>query len=83
MSKDMTNEILKGVVACRWSNCKTQSKHFSSIKDSVGVGEHSDMLKPLRKEMEQIAHYDDIKCCKKTFLRIHRKRTSQRVTFVV
>ena len=30
-------------------------------KNSVGVGEHSDHVETIEKEMEQIAHYDDIK----------------------
>jgi spore cortex formation protein SpoVR/YcgB (stage V sporulation) len=60
--KDMTNEILKGVVAHADGHI---AKHKANIlvqcKNSVGVGEHSDHVETIEKELEQIAHYEDLK----------------------
>ena len=62
MSKDMTNEILKGVVAhADGQIAKHKVNILVQCKNSVGVGEHSDHVETIEKEMEQIAHYDDIK----------------------
>ena len=62
MSKDMTSEILKGVVAHADGQIQ---KHKVNIlvhcKNSAGVAEHGDHVETVQKEMEQIAHYEDIK----------------------
>tara|TARA_B100000035_G_scaffold313937_1_gene328835 strand:+ start:584 stop:826 length:243 start_codon:yes stop_codon:yes gene_type:complete len=62
MSKDLTNDILKAVVAhADGQIAKHKTNILVQCKNSVGVGEHSDHVETIEKEMEQIAHYDDIK----------------------
>ena len=60
--KDMTGELLKGVVAHADGQIQ---KHKVNIlvhcKNSTGVAEHGDHVETIQKEMEQIAHYEDIK----------------------
>ena len=62
MSKDMTNDLLKAVVAHADGQIE---KHKINVlvqcKNSVGVAEHGDHVETIQKEMEQIAHYEDIK----------------------
>jgi hypothetical protein len=62
MSKDMTNDLLKAVVAHADGQIE---KHKVNVlvqcKNSVGVAEHGDHVETIQKEMEQIAHYEDIK----------------------
>lgn len=60
--KDMTNDILKSVVAHADGHIQ---KHKTNVlihcKNSVGVAEHGDHIETIEKELEQIAHYEDIK----------------------
>ena len=60
--KDMTSDLLKAVVAHADGQIE---KHRVNIlvqcKNSAGVAEHGDHVETIQKEMEQIAHYDDIK----------------------
>ena len=62
MSKDMKNDLLKAVVAHADGQIE---KHKVNVlvqcKNSVGVAEHGDHVETIQKEMEQIAHYEDIK----------------------
>ncbi len=62
MSKDMTNDLLNAVVAHADGQIE---KHKVNVlvqcKNSVGVAEHGDHVETIQKEMEQIAHYEDIK----------------------
>ena len=62
MIKDMTNDLLKAVVAHADGQIE---KHKINVlvqcKNSVGVAEHGDHVETIQKEMEQIAHYEDIK----------------------
>ena len=58
----MTNDLLKAVVAHADGQIE---KHKINVlvqcKNSVGVAEHGDHVETIQKEMEQIAHYEDIK----------------------
>ena len=60
--KDMTNDILASVVAHADGHI---AKHKTNIlvqcKNSVGVAEHGDHIETIEKELEQIAHYEDLK----------------------
>ena len=62
MMKDMTSDILASVVAHADGKI---AKHRTNIlvhcKNSVGVAEHGDHIETIEKELEQIAHYEDIK----------------------
>ena len=61
--KDMTSEILKGVVAHADGQIQ---KHKVNIlvhcKNSAGVAEHGDHVETVQKEMEQIAHLGTNHC---------------------
>jgi len=75
--KDMTSEILASVVAHADGHI---AKHKTNIlvhcKNSVGVAEHGDHIETIEKELEQIAHYEDLKdVVKKHFLGYTDKRT--------
>jgi len=62
MMKDMTSELLKAVVAHADGHiAKHKTNVLVQMKNSVGVGEHSDHIETIEKELEQIAHYEDIK----------------------
>ena len=62
MSKDMTNDLLKAVVAHADGQIEKHKINFLvQCKNSVGVAEHGDHVETIQKEMEQIAHYEDIK----------------------
>lgn len=58
----MTNDILASVVAHADGHI---AKHKTNIlvqcKNSVGVAEHGDHIETIEKELEQIAHYEDLK----------------------
>ena len=58
----MTSEILASVVAHADGHI---AKHKTNIlvhcKNSVGVAEHGDHIETIEKELEQIAHYEDLK----------------------
>lgn len=60
--KDMTKEILQSVVAHADGHI---AKHKTNVlvhcKNSVGVAEHGDHIETIEKELEHIAHYEDIK----------------------
>lgn len=60
--KDLTNEILSSVIAHADGHI---AKHKTNIlvhcKNSVGVAEHGDHIETIEKELEQIAHYEDLK----------------------
>ena len=60
--KDMKNDILASVVAHADGHI---AKHKTNIlvqcKNSVGVAEHGDHIETIEKELEQIAHYEDLK----------------------
>ena len=75
--KDMTNEILKGVVAHADGHI---AKHKTNIlvqcKNSVGVAEHGDHIETIEKELEQIAHYEDIKDVVKKHFSEYTDRTT-------
>ena len=75
--KDMTNEILKGVVAHADGHI---AKHKTNIlvqcKNSVGVAEHGDLIETIEKELEQIAHYEDIKDVVKKHFSEYTDRTT-------
>ena len=75
--KDMTNEILSSVVAHADGHI---AKHRTNIlvhcKNSVGVAEHGDHIETIEKELEQIAHYEDLKdVVKKHFAEYTSKTT--------
>lgn len=60
--KDMTNEILKSVVAHADGHiAKHKTNVLVQCKNAVGVAEHGDHIETIEKELEQIAHYEDIK----------------------
>jgi len=60
--KDMTNEILKSVVAhADGMIAKHKTNALVHCKNSVGVAEHGDHHETIQKELEMIAHYEDIK----------------------
>ena len=60
--KDMTNELLKSVIAHADGHiAKHKANVLVQCKNSVGVAEHGDHIETLEKELEQIAHYQDIK----------------------
>ena len=60
--KDMTNDILKGVVAhADGKIAKHKTNILVQCKNSVGVAEHGDHIETIEKELEQIAHYEDLK----------------------
>jgi len=75
--KDMTNEILKGVVAHADGHI---AKHKANIlvqcKNSVGVAEHGDHIETIEKELEQIAHYEDLKDVVKKHFSEYTDRTT-------
>lgn len=58
----MTNDILKGVVAhADGQIAKHKTNILVQCKNSVGVAEHGDHIETIEKELEQIAHYEDLK----------------------
>lgn len=60
--KDMTSEILASVVAhADGMIAKHKTNVLVQCKNSVGVAEHGDHIETIQKEMESIAHYEDIK----------------------
>tara|TARA_B100000902_G_scaffold399730_1_gene472133 strand:+ start:1187 stop:1426 length:240 start_codon:yes stop_codon:yes gene_type:complete len=60
--KDMTNDILQAVVAhANGQIAKHKTNILVQCKNSVGVAEHGDHVETIEKELEQIAHYEDIK----------------------
>ena len=62
MSKDLTNDILKAVVAhADGQIAKHKTNILVQCKNSVGVAEHGDHIETIEKELEQIAHYEDLK----------------------
>ena len=62
MMKDMTGDILKSVVAHADGHiAKHKTNVLVQCKNSVGVGEHSDHIETIEKELEQIAHYQESK----------------------
>ena len=75
--KDMTSEILASVIAhADGKIAKHKTNILVQCKNSVGVGEHSDHVETIEKELEQIAHYEDLKdVVKKHFLDYTDKRT--------
>ena len=77
MSKDMTNDLLKAVVAHADGQIE---KHKINVlvqcKNSVGVAEHGDHVETIQKEMEQIAHYEDIKDVVRKHFSYYTERTT-------
>ena len=60
--KDMTNDILQAVVAhADGQIAKHKTNILVQCKNSVGVAEHGDHVETIEKELEQIAHYEDLK----------------------
>ena len=60
--KDMTSEILASVVAhADGKIAKHKTNILVQCKNSVGVAEHGDHIETIEKELEQIAHYEDLK----------------------
>ncbi len=58
----MTNDILQAVVAhANGQIAKHKTNILVQCKNSVGVAEHGDHVETIEKELEQIAHYEDIK----------------------
>ena len=58
----MTSEILRGVIGhADGQIAKHKANILIQCKNSVGVAEHGDHVETIQKEMEQIAHYEDIK----------------------
>lgn len=58
----MTNDILQAVVAhADGQIAKHKTNILVQCKNSVGVAEHGDHVETIEKELEQIAHYEDLK----------------------
>jgi hypothetical protein len=75
--KDMTSEILKGVVGhADGQIAKHKANIIVQCKNSVGVAEHGDHVETIQKEMEQIAHYEDIKDVVKKHFSEYTDRTT-------
>ena len=75
--KDMTSEILKGVVGqADGQIAKHKANSIVQCKNSVGVAEHGDHVETIQKEMEQIAHYEDIKDVVKKHFSEYTDRTT-------
>lgn len=75
--KDMTSEILKGVVGhADGQIAKHKANIIVQCKNSVGVVEHGDHVETIQKEMEQIAHYEDIKDVVKKHFSEYTDRTT-------
>ena len=49
-----TKEYLRGQVEKHVANAEVM------MSNSVGIGEHSDVVDSIVKELEQVAHYDDM-----------------------
>ena len=62
MSKDITSDLLKAVVKHADGQIERHKVNvLVQCKNSAGVAEHGDHVETIQKEMEQIAHYEDIK----------------------
>lgn len=73
----MTSEILKGVVGhADGQIAKHKANIIVQCKNSVGVAEHGDHVETIQKEMEQIAHYEDIKDVVKKHFSEYTDRTT-------
>ena len=60
---EATKEYLRG----------QREKHIANaevmMSNPVGIGEHSDVVESLEKELEKVAHYEDMLKCIKTYLK--------------
>lgn len=75
--KDMTSEILRGVIGhADGQIAKHKANILIQCKNSVGVAEHGDHVETIQKEMEQIAHYEDIKDVVKKHFSEYTDRTT-------
>jgi hypothetical protein len=75
--KDMTSEILRGVIGhADGQIAKHKANILVQCKNSVGVAEHGDHVETIQKEMEQIAHYEDIKDVVKKHFSEYTDRTT-------
>ena len=60
--KDMTSDILSSVIAhADGQIAKHKTNVLIQCKNSVGVAEHGYHIETIQKEIESIAHYEDIK----------------------
>ena len=75
--KDMTSESLRGVIGhADGQIAKHKANILIQCKNSVGVAEHGDHVETIQKEMEQIAHYEDIKDVVKKHFSEYTDRTT-------
>lgn len=75
--KDMTSEILASVIAhADGQIAKHRTNVLVHCKNSVGVAEHGDHVETVQKEMESIAHYEDIKDVVKKHFSDYTDRTT-------
>lgn len=73
----MTSEILRGVIGhADGQIAKHKANILIQCKNSVGVAEHGDHVETIQKEMEQIAHYEDIKDVVKKHFSEYTDRTT-------
>lgn len=58
----MRNEIIQSLIAHADAHIQKHKMNVEiHLANPVGVGEHSDHLETIEKELEQIAHYEDQK----------------------
>lgn len=58
-----TKEYLRGQVEKHVANAEVM------MSNSVGIGEHSDVVESLEKELEKVAHYSDMLNALQTYLK--------------
>ena len=76
MSKDMTSEILKGVVAHADGQIQKHKVNIEVLtKNAAGVAEHPDTMETVEKELERISYWSDIKSAAVNNFDFENKRT--------
>jgi len=58
-----TKEYLRGQVEKHIANAEVM------MSNAVGIGEHSDVIESLEKELEKVAHYSDMLNALQTYLK--------------
>ncbi len=61
MSKSMRNDMLDAVkVSCQGQLQLYKTNIEIYLNKSVGIGEHSDIIQTITKELEQVAKYEEL-----------------------
>ncbi len=61
MSKSMRNDMIDAVrVSCEGQLQLHKTNIEIYLNKSIGIGEHSDIIQTITKELEQVAKYDEL-----------------------